>query len=1058
MLTLVLTLAMLLSVMVVGAGAATFSDQDSIKNTEAVDACTSLSIIGGYEDGTFRPNGNVTRAEMCKMICVALNGGREPTLGNISSNTFTDTQGHWAAPYIEYCVKNGVVAGIGGGRFDPDGAVTGTQAAKMLLVAMGFNPVYQHYVGSDAWELNINSDAFGKGLYTRLESIDTAAALSRDNAAQLIYNAVDATMVWYDFVPQTVNGAVTMVPQLKDMTRFVNGTENECSIFTEKYEGVISEGVLTASGKYAIAGGSAGADTLSMRVEKINGASCTPSTQTLTWKNHDLTDLVGQYAKILHDSKTGKVYGVFAVPEENTLDIETTVNNVTLSDGKIKVNDTKYDYNTGAIVYVDGGAGQTVAASSAYIASTAVAKADNIRLISNDGDNEIDVILINTIAVTDIAYVGGTDFSVKVPAVGSRTVDTDGVAGAADYAKASQKLDDVDVYSGITQDDYVILSENYYAMKDSVSKITVSEGTITGTKGTNEQWQIDGTWYKPYAGYTGMNVLDNGDTLKYIAIDGIVYYAEKTTENSVRDIAAVITVGQKSGTTGVDGNTLEAKLLLSDGTKKTVTVAKVDSAKVSDNIGSATTAATTLIGDLVVYKVNNDGEYELTSIPNNSTVKSAIANYDRSLNNTAGKEYVAADKTIAGFTLADDAVVFVVNAGTANTANSANDGKVFTGKEIKRLNANFGVTATSIDNTPGLVTVRNGIQEVAVAVLSTSDAIPTLTGAGTSYGYLTAGSYWTHDTTDGKDYNVYTYWNGSDVVTSKEESTSKKAFAAGQVIGFDTVGNDIIKNVAIVGATGKVSGYNESDNVVQIQEIGSVNYKLTKDTTILYVDTNAEKGVTGGKINLASDTDGYGTRDVNNVLYIVTPATNEVELLVVDVNNKYETSSAASTSGLFANLATMLKNYDVVEVTDAVSLSAGLTIPVGKTVIFSNTLNTNSNDLTVNGTMTVSGAVTGPEEIRVSATGTLNLSTSACTKAVLDGITYSLGATVTVDTAISDTFANVYTTVGTAATTDAEGNPVAEVSGTKATTVAANATLIASTVYDSGAQVKLLVK
>ena len=69
---------MLLSVMVVGTGAA-FSDQSSIKNTEAVDACVALNIIAGMEDGSYRPANNVTRAQMCKMICVALNGGKEPT-------------------------------------------------------------------------------------------------------------------------------------------------------------------------------------------------------------------------------------------------------------------------------------------------------------------------------------------------------------------------------------------------------------------------------------------------------------------------------------------------------------------------------------------------------------------------------------------------------------------------------------------------------------------------------------------------------------------------------------------------------------------------------------------------------------------------------------------------------------------------------------------------------------------------------------------------------------------------------------------------------------------
>ena len=66
-LSLVLCVAMMLSVMVVGAGAA-FSDQSKIKNTEAVDACTALNIIGGYPDGSFKPEGNITRAEAVTLV------------------------------------------------------------------------------------------------------------------------------------------------------------------------------------------------------------------------------------------------------------------------------------------------------------------------------------------------------------------------------------------------------------------------------------------------------------------------------------------------------------------------------------------------------------------------------------------------------------------------------------------------------------------------------------------------------------------------------------------------------------------------------------------------------------------------------------------------------------------------------------------------------------------------------------------------------------------------------------------------------------------------------
>ena len=69
-LSLVLCVAVMLSVMVMGAGAA-FSDQDKIENTEAVDACSVLNIIGGYPDGSYKPEGNIKRSEITKMICVA---------------------------------------------------------------------------------------------------------------------------------------------------------------------------------------------------------------------------------------------------------------------------------------------------------------------------------------------------------------------------------------------------------------------------------------------------------------------------------------------------------------------------------------------------------------------------------------------------------------------------------------------------------------------------------------------------------------------------------------------------------------------------------------------------------------------------------------------------------------------------------------------------------------------------------------------------------------------------------------------------------------------------
>lgn len=91
----------LMAALTVSASATDFEDNDEILNQEAVDTLVALNIINGRGDGSFSPEGIVTRAEMSKLICVSLNGGKDPTTGIPSTPTFSDTKGHWAAGYIE---------------------------------------------------------------------------------------------------------------------------------------------------------------------------------------------------------------------------------------------------------------------------------------------------------------------------------------------------------------------------------------------------------------------------------------------------------------------------------------------------------------------------------------------------------------------------------------------------------------------------------------------------------------------------------------------------------------------------------------------------------------------------------------------------------------------------------------------------------------------------------------------------------------------------------------------------------------------------------------------
>ena len=211
-LSLVLCVAMMLSVMVMGAGAA-FTDQDKIVNEEAVDMISALGIVDGYEDDSFQPEKNIERGEAAKMIAVMLNGGKD-AVQDTSVSSFNDVLGSadaWANKYIEYGVSKAILAGVGDNRFAPASNVTGTQLAKMLLVSLGYDADKEGYLDDTSWAVNVNTDAASVGLYAGVESVDMNAALTRDNAAQMIWNALQAETVRYNLAGQAVKTGDTLL-------------------------------------------------------------------------------------------------------------------------------------------------------------------------------------------------------------------------------------------------------------------------------------------------------------------------------------------------------------------------------------------------------------------------------------------------------------------------------------------------------------------------------------------------------------------------------------------------------------------------------------------------------------------------------------------------------------------------------------------------------------------------------------------------------------------------------------------------------------------------------
>ncbi len=183
LLALVLVLVMAMSF----AGAA-FTDAESIQYEEAVEVLAAAGVINGYEDGSFKPEGTLERDEAAKIIAYLSLGGAVPAaVVDAIDNPFTDVNS-WATDYIKWCYAEGIVDGIGDNKFDPDGKLTGYAFAKMLLVTIG---VDGEYTGAN-WKKNVLNAADEAGLLAGLETVVLSAELSREQAAQMAFNAAKA--------------------------------------------------------------------------------------------------------------------------------------------------------------------------------------------------------------------------------------------------------------------------------------------------------------------------------------------------------------------------------------------------------------------------------------------------------------------------------------------------------------------------------------------------------------------------------------------------------------------------------------------------------------------------------------------------------------------------------------------------------------------------------------------------------------------------------------------------------------------------------------------------
>ncbi|WP_063867997.1 S-layer homology domain-containing protein [Paenibacillus sp. Soil766] len=115
-------------------GVATFSDTNTHWAQDTVNVFTKLGVIQGYADGSFQPDASITRGEFATVIAKLFN------LTADTPASLSDVQQHWAAGAINALAGTGIISGYGDGTFRPNQEITRAEIIAIIAKLVELKP------------------------------------------------------------------------------------------------------------------------------------------------------------------------------------------------------------------------------------------------------------------------------------------------------------------------------------------------------------------------------------------------------------------------------------------------------------------------------------------------------------------------------------------------------------------------------------------------------------------------------------------------------------------------------------------------------------------------------------------------------------------------------------------------------------------------------------------------------------------------------------------------------------------------------------------------------
>ena len=159
----------------------------------AVSTLSKAGILNGYEDGSFQPNGNITRAEFATIAARFFEATYE------GEDLFPDIKDHWARDYINQAAHAGIVNGYENGTFRPQENITRAEAMTIVNRTLDRHPDADHFLDNMVtWPDNLESAWYYEQVQEATNSHEYVMKTDADKNPYEIWKEILPVRDWSD--------------------------------------------------------------------------------------------------------------------------------------------------------------------------------------------------------------------------------------------------------------------------------------------------------------------------------------------------------------------------------------------------------------------------------------------------------------------------------------------------------------------------------------------------------------------------------------------------------------------------------------------------------------------------------------------------------------------------------------------------------------------------------------------------------------------------------------------------------------------------------------------